>query len=904
MLSLPDSLHPVLRLLCLLPGALLPTTAGAVEDAYNASRIAEVTRSPTAVTVTAVLDPYLDLASRLGGEAETVKSPVPLGPAIVAGQGNSPENLTFVRVLNQHGIRESQFLAYPDSVRGGVRVAAGRDREAEVFIVTAPIEDSTVDTLRVFDAAGGLRALLRPPQAMRAPFLVAVGAFGDPGRGDAIAIAPAKLFKGQAAAVLLYSPEGEYLDALRFTSPGEGPALLETAHVKGPGWIDLSLPETGQVLSFDTRGGDHDFTELESVPGVDGLFRSAFGEDVFWAPLEGRKLSEALTLSEKGPTTRLNLGRHENEFWINGSAFGFEKDAQGEYIKFARYGHQRTDASSPAYRDPEIFSSADPQDWDDGTRSARAGSGRLNESLNELPRTLWEPCFTHRQFNDRFDAWEEAVDQATGLPKYLMLSRKNAISYYGEFGQTNSFVGSTYAFGLPALDRLYRLPLRAFLFSLSEAHREYPERMISLEPNHEHEISVKEDASVGDYNPTMISGFREFLKNLYDADLATALKLRRGPKLDAFDAPRNSGRGSWDAYDLDNAFFRDWIAYNRYVVNRRIADTFTESLLAGFPSGIIKSHQIPDAYAIGTLDLFSERAVRITPIDYALSAGVGFGFTRYSVWYKKDNHAFKAGFSSGFDSIVLGEYQALTGNQNDADDQLVYLWENGANAIHAMKWPESHDRGFNETMRGALQNLLDNYDKPRPGVTGGVGQIKAFVGGNRKFNIAAIGKGPDRRGLIKSLNAEAGWEGSVYAVPFRTRIGVKGLPVSEKRNAAGERVLEVGPIQRLDGGEQVVLRFNAVGSMEDRMRFDLRHEDGNRLPGYGALVDLSKQERDYGFVLRAQMPAEDLFLSVTLPSACRISEPRAQLETDAVARPHLDQHEGTPHTGGVSFDWF
>jgi hypothetical protein len=666
--------------------------------------------------------------------------------------------------------------------------------------------------------------------------------------------------------------------------------------------LELFYPETGHFLKFDTRGDQHEFKQFDFEQEVDGVFGSVFGDDRRLATLPSASLSEALVVNGATVEMQQNLGRHENEFWITAGKFGLTDEDSGEYIKFARYGHVRTDGSSPGYKDASIFTSESEDDWERGTRRADDGLGQLRRPLNEQGRVLWEPCFTHRQFNDRFDAWESIIDDASGLPKYLTLSRLDNISYYGEFGKTNSFVGSTYAPGLPALDRLYLLPLRAFLMRLSESFREHPERVISVEPNHEHEIGVKEDKSVGDYNPAMIRGFREYLRNLYGDDLEKVLAARKGPSLAEFDAPRDTGRGVWDAYDTDNRFFDDWVFYNRYVVNRRIADTLTQALLAGFPPEILRTHQIPDRYAIGTLDLFSERMVRITPIDYAMTAGTGFGFTRFSVWFNKPHNAFKAGFSSGFDSMTFGEYQALTADQDLANEQLIHVWEKGGNAIHAMDWPASHDRGFNKTMKGAIENLVKNNDQPRTVVTGGISKIKPYEGDARQFNIAAIGQGANKRGLLKSLRADGSWEGSVYAVPFRTAISIQELSVGNSRSDAGVRVLETDPIVGLEGGEQIVLQVQGRATNGGELRFRVRHESGGYLPGYNQIVEASRESHKYGFVLRSQMPADRLVLSVEMPSGFTVEKVTAQRQTDEVARPHRDDHEGIPHQGGVSFD--
>ncbi|WPJ97120.1 hypothetical protein SH580_05290 [Coraliomargarita algicola] len=555
----------------------------------ESSRIFQVAEDSSSATVLTVLDADLDLATRLERERSTVPSPVPLGPRVVAGQGASEENLTFVRVLDPNGVPAVQFLAYPQTVTGGVLVAAGRQSDAGEFIVTAPIAHASVRALRVYNTLGGFLYDLPIPRGLSAPYQIAAGDFIPKQAGDEIAVTSSLQRKGQSTAVILYSAAGEYLDAIKFTAPGDGATHLESYQLAGSTGLELFYSEANCLLQFDPQGGEHRFLQLEETVELTGLYRSAFGTNMHWGAFPDSSMSEVLTFAGASADEKLNVGRHENEFWITGSGFGFDASDSGEYIKFVRYGHLRTDGSSPAYTDASLLMGTDPADWDRATAPARSGLGQLRRPLDEQQRALWEPCFTHRQFNDRFDDWKSVLDVASGLPKYLSLSRLNNISYYGEFGKQNSFVGSTYAFGLPALDRLYLLPLRSFLFTLSEAFRAHPERVISVEPNHEFEIAIKEDKSVGDYNPAMIRGFREYLMLQYGSDLEAVLQARKGPDLIAFDAPRDTDRGRWDRYDSENPFFNDWVNYNRYVVNRRLADTFAQALLAGFPSEIIKS---------------------------------------------------------------------------------------------------------------------------------------------------------------------------------------------------------------------------------------------------------------------------------------------------------------------------
>ena len=66
------------------------------------------------------------------------------------------------------------------------------------------------------------------------------------------------------------------------------------------------------------------------------------------------------------------------------------------------------------------------------------------------------------------------LDQVTGLPKYLLLDRKNDPTGGGYFGETLFDYGSQH-FEDEALDNLYTYAQRAFYRKLAPAYRKNPE---------------------------------------------------------------------------------------------------------------------------------------------------------------------------------------------------------------------------------------------------------------------------------------------------------------------------------------------------------------------------------------------------------------------------------------------
>jgi len=361
-----------------------------------------------------------------------------------------------------------------------------------------------------------------------------------------------------------------------------------------------------------------------------------------------------------------------------------------------------------------------------------------------------------------------------------------------------------------------------------------------------------------------------------------------------FDAPRNWDRDDWDAYTKQNPFFREWIAYNRYVVTRRVAETYREALLAGFPPEMVKCHQIPDTYAVGNLSAFSTVTSRFTPIDWELNSGAGYGFTRYGVWYKAPHEALKDAHSSGFDSMTLGEYQALTPSDEDAYGQLKFISENGGESVHCMMWPTEYDKGFNLSMDHAARRMLKE-DAPRPGITGGVGQVRAYRGASAAYDIACIGTGAEHTGLLKSLKSDGGMEGSVYVVPFHSHVEVTAL----RPEVTGNRMV-LGPFANLDSGSQIEIVLRAGAATGGTLHFAVQHGD-TELPGLSQDIAIPRGGSSFRLVLRAQLPAEGIRISISAKDGT-LQDIHATRQTEITPKLSRGSLAAKRHQGGVTFD--
>ncbi|MBD3176618.1 MAG: hypothetical protein GF320_15665 [Armatimonadia bacterium] len=853
--------------------------------------------SDGSATAVAVVGRELDLVTLVAEASADVPPPVPLGPGIVAGQGPSPANRTVIRVFNRYGLAETQFLAYPPEVQGGVAVEMLTTADGDALIVAAPLLDESVAALRVFTRHGNLVREIAI-DAVPAPFAITTGRLLD-GEEELIFVAPSAARAGDVP-YAVYSAGGDLVSRGSVALP-EATSLVASALSTGTGHDEAVLTSpSGVAYRIDVEEGEVEDAPVSPGEPVSGLYPSSHYQGVLTMP--GERFSVVVPVGEGGGAEAIDVGARENLFWFTPSG-PFAEAGEGEYTRHAGFKHLRLDFASPVVDNPD-FSRTDPDYWA-GEAMMPTIRAMVADYDGEMP-ICWEPCFTHRWFYDRARRWAEAIDPATDLPAYVLLDRENRVGTYGEFGQTNAFVTGSYAPGVDPIESLYTYPQRAFLHELVRKFRASPEHFVVVEPNHEMEINAESPETHGDYNPNMIRAFYRYLISLY-GDLETVNQVFGTEFTDeALDAPRGLDRGPWDEYSSENPYYMAWMRFMDYVIYRVVAGTYREALLAGFPPEAIKCHQIPDLYAISSLTAFSEPAQRVTPIDWMLSSGVGYGFTRYGIWFNREHNVVQGAHSSGFDSMIVGEYHSLVPDVDLSLRQLEYMRDNGIQFIHCMVWPEGHDRGFNAALAQALGELVER-DQPRPGVTGGTGQVRPVAQGDESYDLVSLGTTEDHTGLIKSINADGSWEGSVYLVPFRAHVDVTPLARVDSATLSGEPV-SLGPLTRVAAGNLVEVSLMAR-SDEPTQALELRlYHRGIELPVHRLRVAVTDEWRHLRLLVRIQVEMDEVRLELGprddqwLGGQVQVRDLLALRHTERTTRLEHGVFEGQRHAGGVTFD--
>lgn len=823
---------------------------------------------------------------------------VPLAPRMVTGEGEHPENRTVIRILSPYQVCENQFLAFPPHIKGGVGVESGMGPDGKAFFAAWPLS-ANWQSIRIFSRHGGELAEIAIPREIGSPFSVAVGDWDPDKAGDEIAIT--SRYPGESATVIVYDYAGGKLSKLNISGTKGECALLSN---RGESLIlqDISAQSGYQLLP------GNDKIDFADTPEGSQLFESVFPDREYNAGGSEPLVSTLYQLNE-GSIDSTNAGKRENLFWFDpqevhdGDRATWDPYPDGKYIKNSSYNFLgAAQYWSPLVKSGDIENKTYPE-WVDEIYWERAAFGGKHRksfaAYDEGPPTVWTAAFTHR-WNIRAMANLAAKkDPATGLPKYLLLDRKNESSGGGYFGKHLFDYGSQ-NLEQEALDRLYTFAQNEFYRKLAPLYRNNPKMTIAVEPNHENEI-VSGDESVGDYHPKSIEGFYHYLIDLYGNLEGINQKMHTAFSTDQFDAPRGLLRGSWDRYEQDNPLFREWVEYNRIIIYRRIAAGYRSCLMAGFPPELIKCHQIPDTYVFGSIVGISEGEQRISPIDWLLTTGAGFGFSRYGTYYHKEHNIGQGAHSSGFDGMLIGEYASLNPNRERSLEQLLYLRDHGVNALHVMWWPTKLDKGYNKAQEWALNEMIANHDTPKPGLAGGITQVRSWQHKETKYDIASLGTETHHTGLIKSLNQDGTFEGTVYVVPFHAHVDIETIRTKDKLVVTQE-AQQLCQAKDIRQGSMIEVSFTiAETAPENTMQIDFLHQ-GIKLQNKSSNIAELQQGQKARLVYKLPLILDDMELQISSPNHLVIEDLQVVRHQDQTINLTKKIMEGKRHQGGVTFD--
>ena len=844
-----------------------------------------------------------------------------VGPALVAGEGQHPDNFTTVRVYNNQQICITQFLAFDASVTGGVQVAAAQVGD-EVLIATAPFasHDGKDGDVRVFDAFGLIRMTVNVRDVIPGPHTIVTGHFAE-GVSDEVLLVASQTTneKGELRYAILSLSDGSVISEhtldCSFALTEEKAGIPVALSVRNSGEADsviLYFHSVQAVYEGNAQKADFKNADIKLPADATGVSASNVIGQKYIVSLPAREGQEVLSFltvyDENAAATELDVGFRENRFFSAYYTDGYNDD---KYVSRGNFCHIRTDLSnnvisklSKAATDLGVDVAFDSSLYADYTFSAT--QQYVDAMRNEY--LFLEPCFTHR-WNKITATGKLAYykEPDTGIQKYVSVGKAGEYMDYNEIG--SSFYVGTYADGILDLAKLRVYPLRTFLQGTAVAFRGEggnPEHLVGVSPVHEHEIDVA--GSVGDYNPYMLEGFRGYMLERYESvEKINAIFGTNFTDRASIDAPRDSGRGAWDAYSGD--YFAEWTLYNRAIVSKRIMEAYREALLAGYPPESISAHQIPEGEAVA--GFLGEAHTRLTPIDVVLTCGTAYGGTRYGNLTRKNNLVYNAHLM-GHSNISLGEYGSLYENPKSAYNQLKSLWSNGLRMVHHITFNDNQAKAEEEAIK-----MLMADNEPRPGYTGGTTNAVGVVQNGKNYNIIQIGGGANSAstGLLKSISATGKWEGTVYLVPFHTQMNASAIESLNTPVQGTENQFTTGKLDTIKNSDQVEITFAASKNGDARAWVEFATYYKGCLVGDSTVTyELTNTLTPYRYVLSNQLYSSDLEVKVTFHTeagdgsmdAIRVEDLRGTLQTESCGFSYYDGNRAhlanKPHQGGVTFD--
>ncbi len=842
------------------------------------------------------------------------------GPRIVAGEGRHADNYTTVRVFNEQQTCVSQFLAFPATVKGGVQVAAAQVGE-EVLIATCAFADHNGATgdVRVFDAMGLIRMTVSVRDIMKGPYTIATGYFSADSKDEILLISTASTdADGKLTYVLVSLSDGAVLgthtlDCSFAAAGGAAPVELSVRRGQGIDSLILYFPTVQSVYEGNPETAVFDNAGVTLPKNATSVAPSnVVGEKyiVTLAAEEGKENRSFVTIMDDsgkaGEAT--DVGFRENRFF---SAYYIDYN-DDQYVSKGAFCHIRTDLTNGALDGLTSCKTGEDIDrWFDTVTYGHYTFSDINQYVTRLEDEylFLEPCFTHR-WNKIPQTGKLAsyVDPTDGVQKYVSIGKAGEYMDYNELGST--FYVGTYADGILDLAKLRLYPLRSFLQATAVAFRGEngnPEHLVGMSPVHEHEIDVA--GSVGDYNPYMIEGFRVYMMDRYGSVeninriFGTSFASR-----DAIDPPRDSGRGDWDAYKGD--YFTEWAMYNRYIVSKRIMEAYREALLAGYPPEAISAHQIPEGEAVS--GFLGDAGTRLTPVDVVLTCGTAYGGTRYGYIVNSHNNFINLAHHMGHNNISIGEYCALQENVNDAYTQLHTLWESGVRMVHQLTFNDAQAAAE----EGAVKRLQE-LNQPRPGYTGGTTNALNVQNGDKAYTIIQLGEGEDSDsvGLLKSVNSDGTWEGTVYLVPFHSAMKAESIKALSAPVEGTANRFTTGELDTLKNNAQVEITFEAAYTGEGGafVTFEVYHQ-GCLVADATTTYALTSTLTPYRYVMSNQLYESGLEVVVTFHTEAgdgtmegiRLEHFDGTLTVENTAFLYYDGNRALrgckAHEGGVTFD--
>ena len=261
-----------------------------------------------------------------------------------------------------------------------------------------------------------------------------------------------------------------------------------------------------------------------------------------------------------------------------------------------------------------------------------------------------------------------------------------------------------------------------------------------------------------------------------------------------------------------------------------------------------------------------------------------------------------------------GDLAALLTNLNQGDVLFIDEIHRLPRTVEEILYPAMEDFALDIIIGKGPAARSIRIDLPKFTLTGGTtGSITVSQSG-KLYNIVQIGDSSNT-GLLKSITSEGKWEGTVYLVPFHTKVVSTAIEALNNPVAGTQNQFATGDLSTIKNSDQAEITFNArkIGSARAWVEISVYHKDC-LLADSTTTYELTNTMTVYRYVLANQLYESGLEVRITFHTEAGdgsmdsivLENLYGTLQYEQAAFTYYDgpdaHKQNVAHKGGVTFD--
>lgn len=706
-------------------------------------------------------------------------------PSLVVGEGKNDDNGTVVRIYNEKQVCTVQFSAFPNSVNGGVDVAAGKtviDGKAVTLIATAAcsVYNDDARCVRVHDLNGMLYMSIIPNFYEKAPFAIATGNFVKDDDNEYLLIASSVIEDGKIEAAV-YS--------------------LSDGTIKGEHTYHLGNEHDGKTVSISVRNKQDGNDSIILFAKCRDPYKNIYFNKPEEVAPEDVDTSDMYAVFEGMPSAD-----------VKKVDIVLPYGASGVY---------------PSVNNNERYIVTSANNLFDNSMSYVYSYG-----LNGKEGSLLYVDYEENRFYWNAEKSVLTVEKMSGdEDSYIRYADEIVVKDTDDLSETiiNADRTAEFAYWRVKLSEYGITPARSVYDILTDEYRRNPGSVVAMELFSTSDILT--ESFLNGQDTAVKKEFADYLTDLYGTiddindKFETSFEDEENIEIPLTTSESDSR--------FSESFINEWYRFTRYRVAKRTAALYSEAILSGLPPEILSCNADLAEQPEQTNNRYISDA-------YLYSLDASLGLSQKGIWYTTPLNANSVIFSAGFKNITLSSYSSETDLYEKSFYQLLYLLRNGCKYVGIKEF----DKDNLVAELNAL-DILDLRGESRSGYANGTSGSLAVDYNGKTYNLIILGSSTN--GLLKSVDRDGRRDGSVYVVPFHSKVVTEaaGMHNNPRRGNNSAKFKDV------QSGSQIEVRFIASCKKNKNASVEINvYHDGILLEDAGVTYKVDSTARYYRYVFK------------------------------------------------------